>query len=157
MDNLDKLIRALEDKDKKVENTSSKTSFLQNIPWGTVLNLALVGVLVYFLVFNNKDEVSPTPDPVNVNVVKVVEKAETENLLAKAAIYKEIADRVDSGEITSAEQISVNFKEMQDKVQSDIYKEVELLDTEVFNDWSNKDKISKYLRDSANGCERVVK
>jgi hypothetical protein len=135
--------------------TASKPSL---IPW---IAAAVMGVALAFALFRGpqSDGPGPGPTPINAATARVTEANSREYLLGVAAVFDDLAAKIDSRQIVNATQLQSNSRAATVAVREAAYAEVNQLDNEIINgEYAGKEAIvSAHLRSKAEGYRRAAK
>jgi hypothetical protein len=133
--------------------TASKPSL---IPW---IAAAVMGVALAFALFRLPQSDGPGPTPINAATARVTEANSREYLLGVAAVFDDLAAKIDSRQIVNATQLQSNSRAATVAVREAAYAEVNQLDNEIINgEYAGKEAIvSAHLRSKAEGYRRAAK
>jgi hypothetical protein len=134
---------------------ASKPSFA---PW---IAVAVMGVALAFALFRGpqSDEPGPGPTPINAATARVTEANSRQYLLGVAAVFEDLASKIDSRQIVNATQLQSNSRAATVAVRESAYADVNQLDNEIINgEYAGKEAIvSAHLRSKAEGYRRAAK
>jgi hypothetical protein len=136
---------------------ASKPSLL---PW---VAMGLMALVLAFVVFRgprgNGPGPSPTPLVIDATVSSLTEANTKQYLLGVAAVFEDLAAKVETRQIQNATQLQSNSRAATVAVREAAYKEVNALDNERVNgEYAGKEAaVAAYLRSKADGYRRAAK